>query len=170
MSMMIKLDPSCFLVYCQNKVLTSLERIAKDKESYVRHCMKVRSQPSRFNKIFIAGSARHCWTCTSHNIQDHSVNKKHKRKEATHKCQHEIADCKSWLLYYWQHSQDSLKLFPIILHLMTSPFIRVKIFTAHLVEDLSFYLANIEELTFLAPEDFKSTLLLILEAISQVHY
>jgi hypothetical protein len=53
---------------------------------------------------------------------------------------------------------------------MTSPFIRVKIFTAHLIEDLAFYLANIEELTFLAPEDFKSTLLLILEAISQVRY
>ncbi len=58
-------------------------------------------------------------------------------------------------------------MFPIILHLMTSPFLRFRIITSQLIEDLSFYLSTVEELTFLAPEEFKSTLLLILEAISQ---
>lgn len=64
--------------------------------------------------------------------------------------------------------QEKLKTFPVILHLMTSPFLRHRIFTAQLIQELSFYLAEIENLSFLPPDDFKSILLLILEAISQV--
>jgi serine/threonine-protein kinase ULK4 len=36
-----KQDPSSFLSFCQSKVLPILERIARDKESYVRQCMKI---------------------------------------------------------------------------------------------------------------------------------
>lgn len=80
-------------------------------------------------------------------------------------------------------------MFPIVLHLMTSPFLRSKMLNQKLIEDISFFLNHmgtrfcssdtfphslpspffsIEDLTFLSNEDdFKSTILLIAEAISQ---
>ena len=64
--------------------------------------------------------------------------------------------------------RECLRLFPIVLHLMTSPVFRTRMFSQPLIKELSFYLSQMEELTALAPEELKSTLLLVLEAISQV--
>lgn len=140
-----QLSPAVFLACCEAKFLPVLERISKDKEAYVRHCIKAaifgitNLVPTITNKI----------TIEIRNILEKKKTTSFNATSAT------------------KSLKDKLYCFPIILHLMTSPILRYKIFTADLIADLSYYLTTVEDLSFLTYDDFKGTLLLVLEAISQ---
>jgi serine/threonine-protein kinase ULK4 len=137
----MQLNPSSFLACCEAKILPVLERISKDKETYVRHCMKAA----------IHGIMNLVPVITSKITSEIKL----------------VLDKKKNLNSSPKSLRDKLQQFPIILHLMTSPFLRYKIFTPELIADLSYYLTTVEELKFLSYDDFKGTLLLVLEAISQ---
>lgn len=65
--------------------------------------------------------------------------------------------------------QEALKSLPIVLHAMTTPYFRNRMINRHLLEDLAFFTSQVEELPFIAQDEFKTALLLILEVVSQVH-
>ncbi len=125
-------------------MLPVIERIAREKESYIRHC----------HKVCLSGIEELVPSITS-KIQT-EIKKMLTQKTITRPSTTSVKTLK-----------EHISLFPIIVHLMTVPLLRLHAFSPQFVEDLSYFLTHAESLVFLAHDEFQSHLLLILEAISQ---
>eukprot|EP01116_Phalansterium_solitarium_P006147 TRINITY_DN18452_c0_g1_i1.p1 TRINITY_DN18452_c0_g1~~TRINITY_DN18452_c0_g1_i1.p1 ORF type:complete len:1283 (+),score=487.38 TRINITY_DN18452_c0_g1_i1:196-4044(+) len=134
--------PLCFLQCCQNKCLLILDRISRDKEGYVRHCVKAAHEG--IQQLVLSITSRITAELT-----------KMDRQRPTPAIIRTL--------------KEHLKLFPIVLQVMVygSSQMRALIFNQQLITDLSFYLLQIEDLTFIPADDFKAPLLSMMEAIPQ---
>ncbi len=126
------------------KILAVLERIAREKEGFIRHCLK--AVVASVEELVPSITTTLCFEL---------------RKVATNNSKTKPSP------QVIKTFKEQFQNFPIIVHLITSSLFRLKIFVPQFVEDLSSVLQNAEYLNAIEPE-FTSQMLLILEVISQV--
>eukprot|EP01119_Soliformovum_irregulare_P021022 TRINITY_DN6904_c0_g1_i1.p1 TRINITY_DN6904_c0_g1~~TRINITY_DN6904_c0_g1_i1.p1 ORF type:complete len:1184 (+),score=269.21 TRINITY_DN6904_c0_g1_i1:793-4344(+) len=139
--LLMKVHLPTFLSFCQYKVLPLLVRNSKEKDAYLRTCVKV----------------------TVHAIVDLVPNISGRIRAEIRKINEKSM---SSLGPNVKPLKEALQYLPIVLHLITSSYFRSAVLTQSVIEDLSYFVTQVEELKFLAIEDLKSPLLNILEAIA----